>query len=1279
MGTKRLLRTINVSDSTSTFNDGNVDIITCVYDEDDDYISVFAKAFEDIESTEEGFSGEFYDKSYLSDVIEQTYTGLPANLSPTTGFAVGVHADADNIYTLLHYDADGVFPFTFETYLYTKDITDGTQTSVNLTADYSVNRGMYVDTSATRLYIAAANEVQAFNSSTGARVATEDTDTATMTDVRGIWIDETAQKLYVGDNAAQKIYVYDISTPTSPTRSASEDIDLSTANASITFTHWSFIKASDRVYVWDTQADAIRSFKISDSSHVSAEDQTLTHPGGGIGDGNFGAIFSCNSEIAMISGTSDTTASPYLMYRLSDGNYLDNLFTVDVGLTDQLFVDENYIHYVNFNESGTEANFSVSPTAFPTALVHKNQKDIFSSSIGVYWESYETGYGFTNGDNFVYFKPIPGPPYMLKKTVPLTDVDSNDITAPTNLTASIKNYTLPTGKRERDGSIILLAKGGTPPYTYQSVIYGGIGEDGQTIPTFSSLNPGNYFFRVKDANNVSFDLPKFSLPYRTTSFGNYGLVYTHRFTDKAGNITHQIEIFDRDSATSNTNIDGGSVPLSFSTESQGDDLYDIVIQPASLSFTIKSTALETYKDLAESDDERFGCVWSINDGGVYNERWRGYLLPESYSQDYGSDPIFVNLTFSDRLGDLSNIKYANRDQFNYNENFTGGEKSQLDVLLFCLKQLNFDMSGIRVAIDWFEANHASTSTDTPLEQTYVDTDSYLKRDKDTLLVTGSKSLKEVVKAILEPYSATLMTWKGYYYIIKQDLLLTGSSYSYVEFDMDGVQQNTGTETSYIDFGTASASNRWRWRGGRQSLTTTRIYRDVELMLKGEVIKESLTKDFIIYNINALPGSWVIQGYQFVRNDKLQSYFLKDNKEKSRLIDPREEDPSEKIRWTFFDFDLTPSTSKLVNVKDMSTKPGDRLSLKIEVNLSFFSRTKAELPEAFTQVQADWGQPLEFQLKIGNLYYQLNADTWTTSEATNRLFVYTLNQDEKIELDISAPDNAELTEQLNLTVFIPSFWDYDHTTTAELAAVDTTTTGLGFRQVLRTFFANIYAFTTFELVNDDFDTYDATNGDVYPDDYDVSTNPKFWKARIFYPIVPSIGTRTEFVGIDLHYLPNGESPKEEYLIHKAGNKNNKVTLQRELNHFDAPPGIKNPDKLYYNILKYDTIAGDYIDTEPTSAWNDGGNVRRIQDHRLDWLLRLSKQGRQRISGSVDYNTEISPIQVLRDPNRDNRRYFINGATWDLKNNKISGEFVEIGNDNSPNLISIDSSADTTEAE
>jgi hypothetical protein len=276
-----------------------------------------------------------------------------------------------------------------------------------------------------------------------------------------------------------------------------------------------------------------------------------------------------------------------------------------------------------------------------------------------------------------------------------------------------------------------------------------------------------------------------------------------------------------------------------------------------------------------------------------------------------------------------------------------------------------------------------------------------------------------------------------------------------------------------------------------------------------------------------------------------------------------------------------------------------------------------------------------------------------------------------------------TENYKLEVFVPTAAEYDLTVSTNqaalltaLKAVTTTTLENAARQIGRTVGSSTGVYYFYELIDDQ---PSGTEPDVVePDDYDSVTNDRRWRLVHRMGLGQTELTITEFLEVGLHFLPNGEEIPDQVEIYGASDTNNKVTLTSTMNHFDAPPKINNSNKLYYNILKYDSSGGSTPTLTHSSEWSENnGNTRRIQEKRKDWLTRLTKQGRKILNGAITYDTEVSPLHILRVPDDDNRRYLITGGSWDLRMNRISGTKTELGSDTAPTSSAVDSSVDSDE--
>jgi hypothetical protein len=397
------------------------------------------------------------------------------------------------------------------------------------------------------------------------------------------------------------------------------------ANASITWNDFTII--SGKLYMYDTQANYMRTFNVSTQAHISGEDvnySTYSH------------------NYFQTDGTTTWLAENDIIRAFDfDGTLLQTF--LDTGEAHDTIVgihlSNNNLYIAQSDGIGSNDYINELPAyVFPTALVQGTGKDFVSPNIGLFWERSDKNFQKISGSNLIYFSPIPAAPYFERIIQPLSEVDGNDITGVLDLRASIQNYSEATGQFTQDGSVTILATGSNTPFTYSFIGASGFSENSQSSSTFSSLNAGKYTFRVTNSKGINYDLEAFTLPYRSTSFQNYGLIYTHQFYSLDDALRWRVEIYDRDSSDNNTNIDAGTSPIIYSTRGEGRDIYENTILAAEMQFQLHSTTNDGFSSFATADDEKYASVLSKFNGATWDEKWRGYMNPESYSQQYGNPP-----------------------------------------------------------------------------------------------------------------------------------------------------------------------------------------------------------------------------------------------------------------------------------------------------------------------------------------------------------------------------------------------------------------------------------------------------------------------------------------------------------------------------------------------------------------------------------------------------------------------------------------------------------------
>jgi hypothetical protein len=292
---------------------------------------------------------------------------------------------------------------------------------------------------------------------------------------------------------------------------------------------------------------------------------------------------------------------------------------------------------------------------------------------------------------------------------------------------------------------------------------------------------------------------------------------------------------------------------------------------------------------------------------------------------------FTTFVANDRTGDLQNLKFTDAGI----PSFLGGKKTLFQVIHYCMRQLNMDM-GYRIAIDLFEDSHTKTSGNDPLRQTSVDTDSYFKED-------SSWSLQNVMLAILTPFKARLVGWGGYWYIEDQELKLTETNISYVEFDADGSYVGTGSYSHLLDFKGSTESDRFRWVD-KPKINTTEVYKDVELELDVQLIP-ALTPEFIYGNVQFGSNLYIkgFKGFKLVRGNTVSVYLVDEDNRKINAQLASNKFPDDKIGLVLdMEGDLGNSNTYLRSNTTIEYGAGDaiKMSLKADVQSPFIKSANA---------------------------------------------------------------------------------------------------------------------------------------------------------------------------------------------------------------------------------------------------------------------------------------------------------------------------------------------------
>jgi hypothetical protein len=403
------------------------------------------------------------------------------------------------------------------------------------------------------------------------------------------------------------------------------------------------------------------------------------------------------------------------------------------------------------------------------------------------------------------------------------------------------------------------------------------------------------------------------------------------------------------------------------------------------------------------------------DPGVvdFELKFTGFCLPQQYEEEYTKEPYPVTLRATDGLPSLKDYIFLQDDGQRFNSTMR-----QIEVVAFILKKLKLNLP-IRVACNLYATTMDQTDNDDPLDQAYVDTERYY-------LTSDEPTLDFVLRAILEPYGASLAQDGGYWNITRVEE--KRSAYAYRVFDKNGVYIREGEYDPIVNIDSPSQSNRFMWSDRDQHLQTCPGYGKIilyyDLGLKGNILRNG---DFRLKSqYNALTGtySFLIDklGFQLVNG----GYALTEGYERTS-----ETNVAYLIRST--------STAQTGEAYLQS----DTINLKMGVQNTLKIKLRVKLP---SPVQSVPYQKVRLRVKYGD-FYLTSSGRWT--EDVNELVFFIDRFDEYTEVEtIAYAPNTSAAQGFDFDVrlyhsFVKhvDFTDYNDLIALNADDVDQLPTGL----------------------------------------------------------------------------------------------------------------------------------------------------------------------------------------------------------------------------------------------
>lgn len=257
------------------------------------------------------------------------------------------------------------------------------------------------------------------------------------------------------------------------------------------------------------------------------------------------------------------------------------------------------------------------------------------------------------------------------------------------------------------------------------------------------------------------------------------VLYEFDYYDSEG-VLNYCSISDATFAGSATTING------YITYNLSDvDSVDESIRGGGLTLSLEASTSQTFSDLYSEVEKTFEVQYK-RDGVT---KFNGWLISDGIFEDFVSDKWTIDIDVTDGLSFLKDLAYVNSSGFTFT-----GKQSQLEIIVNCLNRTGIEQN-INTNIDIYYTG-LSTSLDI-LDNVYYNTDRFVKDDGNTIM-----DCEEVLRDVLEPYNAQIVSFNGEWWIYKLNQLIAYDTPTFFRYDKDGaaLSPTTATEDFSFDLG-----------------------------------------------------------------------------------------------------------------------------------------------------------------------------------------------------------------------------------------------------------------------------------------------------------------------------------------------------------------------------------------------------------------------------------------------------------------------------------------------
>jgi len=272
--------------------------------------------------------------------------------------------------------------------------------------------------------------------------------------------------------------------------------------------------------------------------------------------------------------------------------------------------------------------------------------------------------------------------------------------------------------------------------------------------------------------------------------------YRIQYKDIVGT-THLINIADQN-YTGDITLVRGRAYLEYNDT---DDVLEC-IRGMGLSVELEANQDLDFSDLYSEQEQTFIVTYYRDSEVLFN----GFLNSEGYYESLVDENWIVNFTALDGTGFLENLSFVDGSGLPFI-----GQMKQIDVLWNALKRCGISKgitANIRVLYEGL------ANTENPLNNVYVNTQRYYKEDSNgdsdgaTIM-----SCAEVIKDILEPYNAILISRGTEWLITRPNDMSRTDGWTYYKWNAFNVYEGTETRNYWQTIGSKSQGAYPHWVNG----------------------------------------------------------------------------------------------------------------------------------------------------------------------------------------------------------------------------------------------------------------------------------------------------------------------------------------------------------------------------------------------------------------------------------------------------------------------------------